>query len=168
MSGRHLTEDEILERVFPSDHGPAPVPLHLATCVECLKRIAHLREGYLLHRGAIEGAVDSLPDDFWDAQTRAVMERVSEPVPKVAPFPRRFQKTVLKRPLLAFGSVAAAVVLVAGVTILGQRSSRPATPRPAEVASLTAADRADDELLRSIDRDLADEGPATALLPEGI
>ena len=65
---RHLSADEIVERVFPADDRPAAVPGHLATCVACQERVAGLREAWLLDRGAVSGAVDDLPSGFWGAQ----------------------------------------------------------------------------------------------------
>ena len=66
--GRHLTPDEIVDRVFPADEQPAPVPLHLAACPDCQEKVSQLREAWLLDRGAVGGLVESIPDAFWIAQ----------------------------------------------------------------------------------------------------
>jgi len=178
MSGRHLTEDEVVNRVFPVEEGPAPIPIHQAVCPECQQRVAKLREAFLLDRGAVTGVVESLPAEVWTSQRRAVMRRISELAAleaeeKAAPFPARFTRSILHRPVLAVGSLAAALALVAGLTVL-----RP-SPEPGEAASgatvaaasgaavLSAADREDDELLRSVDSALSDVAHE-ALLPEAM
>lgn len=178
MSGRHLTEEEVVNRVFPSEDGVPPVPIHLAVCPECQTRVSKLREAFLLDRGAVTGVVETLPGEFWSGQRRGVMGRISELAEaaaeeKPAPFPARFTRSILHRPALAFGSLAAALALVAGLTVL---RSGPAAPDPEATSTvaaaadgtdtLPAADREDDELLRSIDTALSGEATHEALLPE--
>jgi hypothetical protein len=179
MSGRHMTDDEIVGRVFPVEEGPAPIPIHLAVCPECQQRVAKLRDAFLLDRGVVTGVVESLPGDFWSAQRRAILGRITElsaveVEQRATPFPARFTKSVLHRPALALGSLAAALALVAGISVLrGGTENRPSagvavvaaapTSGPAE---LSAADREDDELLRSVDSALSGEASQEALLPE--
>lgn len=176
MSGRHLTEEEVVNRVFPSEDGTPPVPIHLAVCPECQARVSKLREAFLLDRGAVTGVLETLPGEFWSEQRRGVMGRISELAEaaeaKPAPFPARFTRSILHRPALAFGSLAAALALVAGLTVL---RSDPAAPGPEANATVAAADgtdalppadREDDELLRSIDTALSGEATHEALLPE--
>ncbi|MCL4810530.1 MAG: hypothetical protein KJ062_22430, partial [Thermoanaerobaculia bacterium] len=123
MSGRHMTEDEVVNRVFPVEEGPAPIPIHQAVCPECQQRVAKLREAFLLDRGAVTGFVESLPAEAWTAQRRAIMRRVTELAAfdaeeRATPFPARFTRSILHRPVLAVGSLAAALALVAGLTVL--------------------------------------------------
>lgn len=180
MSGRHLTEEEVVSRVFPVEEGPAPIPIHQAVCPECQERVAKLRETFLLDRGAVAGVVESLPPEFWAAQRRAVMGRVSElsaseAEERATPFPARFTRSILRRPALAVGSLAAALALVAGLTVL-RRAPDSGVPVKETVAvaatnglnGLSAADKADDELLRSVDSVLSSEAPNEALLPEAM
>ncbi len=179
MSGRHLTDDEIVNRVFPVEEGPAPIPIHQAVCPECQQRVARLREGFLLDRGVVTGVVESIPEESWSAQRRSVMGRISELAARDAdekgtPFPARFTRSILHRPALAVGSLAAALALVAGLTVLRHGGD----PKPAgagttvaaavaaDASELPAADRADDELLRSVDTTLSNDAPLEALLPE--
>ena len=179
MSSRHLTDDEIVGRVFPVEEGPAPIPIHQAVCPECQQRVAKLRDAFLLDRGVVTGVVESLPAEFWSAQRRAVMGRVSELAEagadeKPAAFPARFTRSILHRPALAFGSLAAALALVAGLTVLrgGTEAGSPsgvATVAAASAAGpegLPAVDRDDDELLRAIDTALSGEAAHEAILPE--
>ena len=181
MSGRHLTDEEIVNRVFPVEEGPAPIPIHQAVCPECQERVAKLREAFLLDRGAVAGVVESLPPEFWAAQRRAVMGRISEAAAldaeeKATPFPARFTRSILHRPALAVGSLAAALALVAGLTVLrsGPGTAPGSAAGPVAVAAasgpseLPASDRDDDELLKSIDSVLTSEAAHEALLPEAM
>ena len=179
MSGRHLTEDEVVNRVFPVEEGPAPIPIHQAVCPECQQRVAKLREAFLLDRGAVTGVVESLPAEVWTSQRRAVMRRISELAAleaeeKAAPFPARFTRSILHRPVLAVGSLAAALALVAGLSVLRPSPEPGAAGSGAPVAAasgataLAAADREDDELLRSVDSALSNVAPHEALLPEAM
>lgn len=168
--GPHLTPDEMVARVFPAGDDPAPVPMHLAVCAECQSRVVQLREAWLLDRGATDGVVEALPDAFWSAQSAAVMAAVAAegrpaPVFRPAAFARS-ASTFVRRPAMAFGSLAAALALVAGLTFL-RPSAAPPPAGPVVIAQtpvpLAADDSSDDELLRSIDQLLADASTAPEL-----
>lgn len=93
---------------------------------------------------------------------------------RATPFPARFTRSILHRPALAFGSLAAALALVAGISVLrgGTEALPPAgaaavaSVAAGDPAELSAADRDDDELLRSVDSALSGEASQEALLPE--
>lgn len=172
--GRHLTPDETVARVFPVDEGASPVPMHLAVCPECQSKVARLREGFLLDRGAVVGSVESYPDAFWGAQSAAVMDAVASAAPEtnVHPFPLSIRGSFLRRPAVAVGSIAAALVLVAGLSILRPGSSSisqnlKSSPTLVPVAS-EPADKSDDQLLRDIDQMLDQDAPYASLVPEGV
>jgi anti-sigma factor RsiW len=175
---RHLTSDEIVERVFPGDDRPAAVPEHLATCATCQERVATLRDAWLLDRGAVSGAVDDLPSGFWEAQAAAAMAAVRAGVPEeiaaadVRVFPSRV-RSILRHPALALSSLAAALLLVAGLSDLRSSSTAPAvqtaTLKNGETREKTpapATDAADDELLVSVDRALEDSLLADFIVEE--
>ena len=176
LRDRHLTLEETVAHVFPTHDGAAPVPLHLSVCRDCQARASRLRESFLLDKGAIEGVLEEIPAPFWEEQSAAVMGKVREggssPV-GIASFPYRWKASVLRRPVLAAASLAAAVVLVAGLTLLRPRAPAPATVDPqvahANLGGFTeAADVRDDELLRSIDASLSEEIPFRSLIPEEV
>lgn len=152
----HLSADEVVARVFPEEGGPAVVPAHLAGCAECQERVARLREAWLLDRGAVSGFVDGLGEPFWRAQAERTMEEIrSSAAPR--PAVRNVRTRVLRHPFLAFGSVAAALVLVATATISHVVSRAPVTQSAVVVRPTPSpADASDEELLRSIDRVLDD------------
>lgn len=174
--GRHLTPEELVVRVFPVGEGAVPVPLHLAVCTECQSRVARLREAWLLDRGAVEGALESLPEELWQNQAASTMARVREEADRAArvrPFPfAALRPALVRHPALALGSLAAALVLVAGLTLLRPAATAPpAGPAEAPVdqaAVVSAEDSNDDELLRDVDRMLAEEAPFGDLVPEGV
>jgi hypothetical protein len=168
--------------VFSVNEQPAPVPLHLAVCPECLTKVSRLREAFLLDRGAAAGVVDALPDAYWQRQSAEIMASVRSSdmsASGVQPFPFSVHGSFVRRPVLAFGSLAAALALVAGISLVvpGGKSVGPlASDRP-HVAATTAAagtaatsevDTSDDELLRSVDSVLAEDPSLSSLVPEEI
>ena len=176
---RHLTPDEIVERVFPADDRPVAVPGHLATCAECQEQVAELREAWLLDRGAVSGAVDDLPSGFWETQAAATMAAVrsgaavedAHPGTEVRVIPAR-ARGILRHPVLALSSLAAALLLVGGLSLVRSHGAAPAL-RTAAVTSMEATpalvnDASDDELLVSIDRVLDDSALAGFPLEETL
>ena len=176
---RHLDSDEIVERVFPADDRPGVVPDHLAACSECQERVANLREAWLLDRGAVSGAVDDLPSAFWEAQTAATMAAVraraaspeKSPAADVHVFPARARR-ILRHPILAISSLAAALLLVGGLSLVRFGGAAPALRRGAitsiEKPPALVNDASDDELLVSIDRVLEDSSLAGFLVEETL
>jgi hypothetical protein len=166
----HLSADEIVARVFPEEGGPAAVPPHLAACATCQERVALLREAWLLDRGAVSGYMEGLPESFWSAQTERTMEEIrAGAAPKAQAKAPILRRPLVRHPFLAFGSLAAALVLVATATI-----SRVASPPPpvqsavAERPTPSLVDSSDEELLRAIDRVLDDSALARLTAEETL
>jgi hypothetical protein len=174
---RHLTSDEIVERVFPSDDRPAAVPEHLVTCAACQERVATLHDAWLLDRGAVSGIVDDLPAAFWEEQVAATMETVragvseEAPVAEVRVFPARV-RGILRHPMIALSSLAAALFLVGGLSLLRPGSTVPAAQTAAidnkERSPAIVNDASDDELLVSIDRTLEDSSLAGLIVEDAL
>ncbi len=176
---RHLTPDEIVGWVFPGDDRPSAVPEHLAGCEKCQTKVTRLREAWLLDRGAVDGFVDGLPESFWQAERAAILATVEgNAVPErpltsgILPFPAAVRRGGLFRhPFLALGSLAAAVALVAVLSV-GRAGSRGVpTPAPQAMAtpvvtSVPSVDEADDKFLLSIERVLHEEPVYTTLVPD--
>ncbi len=164
----HLSADEIVARVFPEDGGPAAVPAHLAGCAVCQERVARLREAWLLDRGAVSGYMDGLAEPFWTAQAERTMEEIRSSVAPRAAAPG-VRPRLVRHPLLAFGSLAAALVLVATATISHVTSQAPAVRNTvAERPTPSSVDRSDEELLRAIDRVLDDSSLAHLAAEESL
>jgi anti-sigma factor RsiW len=161
----HLSADEIVARVFPEDGGPAVVPPHLAGCAVCQERVARLREAWLLDRGAVSGYVDGLPEPFWTAQAERTMEEIRSAAAQRAVV-RSFRPRLLRHPFLAFGSLAAALILVATVTMVRVSTNTPVAQNATiEHPTPAPGDSSDEELLRAIDRAL-DDSSVSSLVPE--
>jgi hypothetical protein len=177
---RHLTPDEIVEHVFPVDDRACAMPEHLTTCAACQDRVAALRDAWLLDRGAVSGAVDDLPSGFWEAQAAAVMAGVrasvpvDAPVPEVGVFPSRM-RGILRHPAVALSSLAAALLLVGGLSLLRSGATAPpmqtAAVKTIDLGERTPAvvnDASDDELLVSVDRALEDSSLAGLVVEETL
>ncbi len=177
---RHLTPDEIVERVFPVDDRAGALPEHLATCAACRERVAALRDAWLLDRGAVSGAVDDLPSGFWEARAGSTMALVragapvGSPVPEVGVFPSRM-RGILRHPALAFSSLAAALLLVGGLSLLRFGPTRlpvqTAVVKAGEIKEKTPVavnDASDDELLVSVDRALEDSSLSGLVVEETL
>ncbi|HEX7581369.1 MAG TPA: hypothetical protein VF580_15335, partial [Thermoanaerobaculia bacterium] len=90
--------------------------------------------------------------------------------------PLRWTARAVRRPAVAAASLAAALALVAGISVLrphgtlvGPPASTAAEPRatlPNDLAS--AADVWDDEILRGVDQALSEELPFRSLIPEEV
>lgn len=178
VENRHLTPDEIVAMVFPAGDRPEAVPAHLAACAPCQGKVARLAEAWLGDRNALDGAVDGLPEAFWEGQRAAVLRELDRlPAPGrleaagLRPFPAARTKKLFRHPVLALSSLAAAMALVAVVSV--HRSGGPAAAGGAAnamatpaVSSASSGDQADEELLLSIDRILREEPAYTSLVPD--
>ena len=177
---RHLTPDEIVDRVFPAGDRAGAVPEHLANCAACQERVAALHDAWLLDRGAVSGAVDDLPPGFWEAQAAATMAGVracapaDAPAPGVVVFPSRMHG-ILRHPALALSSLAAALLVVGGLSLLRSGPTAPPVQRAAVTASeakektpVAVNDASDDELLVSVDRALEDSSLAGFVVEEAL
>ena len=176
---RHLTPDEIVERVFPVDDPAAAIPEHLAACAACQERVSALRDAWLLDRGAVSGAVDDLPAGFWEAQAGATMAAVragasvDAPVSEAGVRPSRM-RGILRHPAIAFSSLPPAHILVGGLFLLRAGS----TSHPVQTAAVTSetrektpsavSDASDGELLVSVDRTLEDSSLAGLVVEETL
>lgn len=176
--GSHLSNEEIVLRVFPVGDGASPVPLHLAACQSCQSRVARLREGALMEQGAIDGVLGAIPEEFWRQQELQVMQHVRSAAaekPRVLAFRLPVSGQLLRRPALALGSLAAAILLVAVLSLSRSspdpvpqvKNTAPATVTPV-TAALSEADRLDDELLLFVDQTLSEEDSVAYLLPEDV
>jgi len=170
---RHLTSDEIVERVFPGGDRPVAVPEHLASCGACQERVATLREALLLDRGAVSGLVDDLPARFWEAQAASALAAVRAAAAEESPaaplhvFPSRL-RGILRHPVLAASSLAAALLLVGGLSLLNPGRTDSRVLSTAERTPAVVNDASDDELLVSVDRALEDSSLAGLVEEEAL
>jgi hypothetical protein len=96
------------------------------------------------------------------------------PVPGVGVFPSRM-RGILRHPAIAFSSLAAALLLVGGLSLLRSGSTAPpvqtAAVKTSEIREKTPAavnDASDDELLVSVDRVLEDSSLAGLVVEDTL
>lgn len=133
---RHLSPEDFFALAFPAAGEPEGLPSHLAACEAC-------RRGYAEWEKAareIVGRPETAPADF----ERAVMEKVRRAKP-----PGRARRAWP----WALGAAACLAAFWAGTRV------RPAAAPADAPAAMSAADRADDQLLRDVAR-LVDEDEA--------
>ena len=108
----------------------------------------------------MSGYVEGLPESFWTAQAERTMEgiRVDEARrPASSSEVHAFRPRLLRHPFLAFGSLAAALVLVATLTVSRLSTDAPVSQSAAAGRPTPSlVDKSDEELLRAIDRVLDD------------
>ena len=136
-ASRHLTEEEFFALAFPAAGEPEGLPEHLAACEPCRRRYAEWEKA----AREIAGRPESESANF----ERAVMEKVRRASfrggPARGPWP------------WALGAAACLVAFWAGTRM------RPAIPAPDAAPAMSAADRADDRLLRDVSRLVEEDDP---------
>jgi len=139
---RHLTPDEIVDRVFPATTVRRPSPLTSGACAACQAKVARLREAWLLDRGRRRGrrrrpspsptGTPSEPSILarLEAATRAAAK--ARPPWRLRATSRRFRFRTAgglpPPPGPCGGSLAAALVLVVGLTVSRLRAPRRPVP----------------------------------------
>jgi anti-sigma factor RsiW len=131
----HLRPEDFFLLVLPPAGEPEALPAHLSSCAPCARQFAHWRAA----AEGLSASPEGPPADF----ERRVMESIrSTTAPRSRVSARRW-----------IAGVSAAACLLA-VFWLGARVGR--QPQPVlggtSVASMSEADRADDELLRDVSR----------------
>ena len=136
----HLAAGDFFRLADPSAGEPEPLPPHLSVCPTCARQLAEWR-------GAAQqlSSVDDEPPAGFEAR---VMERVrAMKTPRSRRSPRRW-----------LAGLSAAACLLAAFWLGTRAASRPRPAAPANsTSSMTAADRADDELLRDVSRLVSSE-----------
>jgi len=125
----HLTDGDLFLLAFPPSGEPGPLPPHLGECGACARRFAEWERAAREIAGRPEPAADF---------EQAVMTRI-----RALPASR-------SRRGRAWGTGLAAAAALFAAFWLGPRSSSP--PAPKAGAAIGASDRADDALLRDVDR----------------
>jgi len=143
----HLDEGDFFLLVLPPGGSPEVLPAHLSACAACSRRFAEWR-------AAVEGLAvpeDAAPPDF-DAR---VMEKV-----RSIRAPRR---GVLRNSAVRIWAarLSAAACLLAAFWLGTRVGKAPSSSPPAvPAAGMTETDRADDELLRDVARQVSSEDDA--------
>ena len=131
----HLRPEDFFLLVLPPAGEPEALAPHLSVCAPCTRQLAQWRAA----AEGLSASPEGPPADF----ERRVMEEIrSKAAPRIRRSARRW-----------IAGLSAAACLLA-VFWLGTRVGRQAQPASHEVsvASMSEADRADDELLRDVSR----------------
>ena len=139
----HLAAGDFFRLALPSAGEPEPLPPHLSVCAACARQLSEWR-------GAARqlSSVDDEPPAGFEAR---VMERVrAMKTPRSRRSPRRW-----------LAGLSAAACLLAAFWLGTRAASPPPAAAPpgsvSSTSSMTAADRADDELLRDVSRLVSSE-----------
>ncbi len=138
-SDRHLTDAELFGLAVPATGEPEAIPAHLAACQECSRALQEWKASVAaLAEEDVEEINRRTPAEWRAAEdaTMAAVRRAGRPGRR--PHPLRW----------ALGIAAAVAVLVLAMPPRRAAPSVAAAPTPAAEGELSAADRADDELLR--------------------
>jgi hypothetical protein len=157
ISGDHLTEDDLSALALPPTGAPEPLPVHLSECLQCSRRLAEWKNALSDLGGEDDETIARRPAEEWRAAEDATLEAIRR-----AGAPGRGRARTLRWAL----PTAAALLLVA--LVVGERRTAPPVAFD-DTTGLSATDRADDILLRDVDRLASGEDTGTgwsALAPD--
>jgi hypothetical protein len=140
ISADHLTDDELSSLALASTGAPEPLPAHLSACLTCSRLLAEWKSALSDIGGEDEDVIARRPAEEWRAVEEATLAAIRR-----AGAPGRGRARTLRWALPA----AAALLLFA--LVIGQRRTAPPVAFD-DATGLSAEDRADDALLRDVDR----------------
>jgi hypothetical protein len=140
ISADHLTDDELSALAIPPSGAPEPLPAHLSACLACSRLLAEWKSALSDLGNEDEEVIARRSAEDWRVAEDATLAAIRRAGP-----PGRGRARTLKWAL-----PAAAALLLLGF-LIGER--RPASPVAFdETTGFSADDRADDALLRDVDR----------------
>jgi hypothetical protein len=139
LSTAHLSDDELFALSLPPTAAPEPLPPHLLECLRCSRVVADWKSALHDLAEEDEAAINRRPPEDWRTAGDATLDAIRRSGP---PGRSRVRTLVWALP------VAASLFLVAVFAV-----RRPSAPVSFDdTAGLSAQDRADDALLRDVDR----------------
>jgi hypothetical protein len=140
ISTDHLTDEELFSLAVPPTGAPEPLPVHLSDCLQCSQALVDWKRA-LSEIGREDGdVIGGRSAEDWRAAEETTLAAIRQ-----AGAPGRHRAKILRWALPAAAVVAFFALLIAG------RSTQ--TPVAFDDPSgLSAQDRADDLLLRDVDR----------------
>ena len=157
ISADHLTDDQLSALAVPPTGAPEPLPAHLSECLACSRLLAEWKSALADLGNEDEEAIARRSAEDWEAAEDATLAAVRR-----AGAPGRSRARTLKWAL-----PAAAALLLFGL-LIGERRATPPVAFD-DATGLSAKDRADDTLLRDVDRLASGEEAGTgwgALAPD--
>lgn len=153
----HLTEDDLIALAVPSGATLEPLPAHLSECLECSRALAEWKSALREIGAADEEALARRSSEELRAAEEETLAKIRR-----AGAPGRSRARTLRWALPLAASLLVFALLV------GSRRSAPPIALD-DTADLSAQDRADDALLREVDRLAVGDDTATgwgALAPD--
>jgi hypothetical protein len=152
LSTGHLSDDELFALSLPPTAEPEPLPPHLLECLRCSRVVADWKSALHELGEEDEAAIDRRSAEEWRIAGDATLEAIRRSGP-----PGRSRVRTLAWAL----PVAASLFLVALFAVRGP-SARVSFD---DTAGLSAQDRADDALLRDVDRMASGDESASGWSP---
>jgi hypothetical protein len=138
----HLTDEELFALAVPPAGVPEALPRHLSECLRCSRALADWKGAVRDLGGEDEEAFASRSAEEWRAVEDATLAAVGR---QGAPGRGRAFK-------LSWALPAAAALLLGALLVTGRDGSARIVNGSDDTASFSAQDRADDALLRDVDR----------------
>jgi len=138
----HLGEEELFALAVPPAGVPEALPRHLSECLRCSRALADWKSAVRELGGEDEDALANRSAEEWRAAEDATLAAVG----------RQGSPGRGRARTLAWALPAAAAILLCAVLVTGRNGSARIVDRSEDSAGFSAQDRADDALLRDVDR----------------
>ena len=143
----HLTDDALFALAVPAAGVPEALPAHLLQCVRCARALAEWKDAIRDLGERDEDLLEKRGADEWSAVEDATLAAIRR---QGAPGRGRART-------LRWALPVAASLLVFALLVTGRRARPALRAEPSEdTAGLSTQDRADDALLRDVDRSPAE------------
>lgn len=139
-SADHLTDDELSSLALAPTGAPEPLPAHLSACLRCSRLLAEWKSALSEIGAEDEDVIARRPADEWREAEDATLAAIRR-----AGAPGRGRARTLR------WAIPAAAALFLFALAIGERRAAPPVAFD-DPAGLSAQDRADDALLRDVDR----------------
>lgn len=143
-TGTHLSDAELFGLAAPAAGEPEALPAHLSQCRDCARALREWKAAMAAVGEAEEGELARRSPEEWRAREDETLEAI-----------RRARRPRRSMPAWRWALAAAASLLVAVLVLTARRAAPPvttvaahATPAVAASSDMSAADAADDRLLR--------------------
>jgi hypothetical protein len=141
-AAEHLTDEELFALAVPPAGVPEALPRHLSECLRCSRALADWKGAVRDLGDQDEEALANRSAEEWRAVEDATLAAVSR---QGAPGRGRSRR-------LSWALPAAAALLLGALLVTGRSGSARIGNGSDDTASFSAQDRADDALLRDVDR----------------
>ncbi len=139
----HLTDDELFALALPPAGAPEPLPAHLSECLRCSRALADWKGAVRELGERDEEVLARRSPEGWQAAEDGTLDAIRR---EGAPGRGRTRRIVWALP------IAASLLLFALLVGVRRETARVAAGAYEDTAGFSAQDRADDTLLRDVER----------------